>query len=172
MVRRYFARRKSSFLEKQYSKKVSSSEVSDEGLVVTVSLYEPKTESSPEANQEMPQIWQLTVTKAGAAVTDLSGNAMKVAVPFSVPEDWGDPADVAEDSLYAVFADEEGTLTAYSAQYDPEADEVSFETEQTGDFVIVKFAYEEKPFTDDFYKKLAELKEIKDLLAVLEAEDE
>ena len=159
-------------LEKQYSKKVSSSEVSDEGLVVTVSLYEPKTESSPEANQEMPQIWQLTVTKAGAAVTDLSGNAMKVAVPFSVPEDWGDPADVAEDSLYAVFADEEGTLTAYSAQYDPEADEVSFETEQTGDFVIVKFAYEEKPFTDDFYKKLAELKEIKDFLAVLEAEDE
>ena len=44
---------------------------------------------------------------------------------------------------------------------------MSFETEQTGYFVIVQFKYEGKPLSEDFYKALAEQKEIKDFLAVM-----
>jgi hypothetical protein len=87
--------------------------------------------------------------------------------PFTVPESWGDPAKIANGSLYAVFTDENGKLTAYSAEYDPETGEVSFESEQTGDFVIVRFAYEDEPFTEDFYRALAELEEIQLFLAAL-----
>ena len=84
---------------------------------------------------------------------------------LAIPVLLGDPAKIDNDSLYAVFADESGNLTAYSAEYDPEAGEVSFETEQTGDFVIAKFEYEDKPFTEDFYRKLADLEEIRLFLA-------
>ena len=117
----------------------------------------------------MPKIWQLNITDDGAPVTELSGAPLKVTIPFTIPESWGDPAEVDSDSLYAVFADED-ELTAYKAEYDPETGEVSFETEQSGYFVIVQFKYPDKPFTEDFYKSLAELKEIKDFLAVMKEE--
>lgn len=144
------------------------SAVNDDGLLVSVSLME-LTDEDAENYPDMPQIWQLSITDGGKPVTDLSGDPVKVTFPFTIPEDWGDPAEIDEDSLYAVFADD-NELTAYKAEYDPETGEVSFETEQTGDFVIVQFKYEDEPFTEEFYKALAELKEIKDFLAVIEEE--
>jgi hypothetical protein len=87
--------------------------------------------------------------------------------PFTVPETWRDPAKIANGSLYAVFTDENGKLTAYSAEYDPETGEITFDAEQTGDFIIVKFAYSDEPFTEDFYRALAELEEIRLFLAYL-----
>ena len=154
------------------AKIVTATAVKTSDLVVTVSLHEPLPEKAAGAKAETPQVWRLDVTKAGAAVTDLSGTPVKVTFPFTVPEAWGDAAKIAEGNLYAVFTDEEGVLTAYAAQYDPETGEVTFEAEQTGDFVIVQFAYDKEPFTEDFYKALAELKDVKDFIAVLKEEKE
>ena len=136
-------------------------------LVVTVSPVVQNAEEQNKADPKCPQIYKLAVTNTGVPVTDLRGNPVKAAFPFTVPESWGDPAKIAYDSLYAVFADEDENLTAYSAEYDPEAGEVSFESEQTGDFVIVQFAYEDEPFTEDFYRALADLEEIRLFLAEL-----
>ena len=143
------------------------SSVSAGKLVVTVSPVVQNAEEQNKADPKCPQIYKLAVTNAGVPVTDLRGNPVKAAFPFTVPESWGDPAKIANDSLYAVFADEDENLTAYSAEYDPEAGEVSFESEQTGDFVIVQFAYEDEPFTEDFYRALADLEEIRLFLAEL-----
>ena len=136
--------------------------VNGAGLDVIVSRLELTAEDAAN-HPDMPQIWQLSITDGGIPVTDLSGSPIEVAFPFTVPESWGDPAEIDRDSLYAVFADE-GELTAYKAEYDPETGELRFETEQTGYFVIVQFKYGDKPFTEDFYQSLAELKEIEDFL--------
>lgn len=143
------------------------SSVNDNGLVVTVSPVVKNTEEQNKADPKLPQIYQLDVTNAGIPVTDLKGNPVKVTFPFTVPESWGDPEKITNDSLYAVFADENDNLTAYSAEYDSETGEISFESEQTGDFVIVQFAYEDEPFTDDFYHALADLEEIQLFLSLL-----
>ena len=97
---------------------------------------------------------------------------MKVVIPFTLPESWGDPADIAEGTLYAVFANESGELTAYSAQYDQQTGEISFETEQTGDFVIVQFDSEEEEFSDAFYSALEQQEDIKLFLEVLKEKEE
>ena len=143
------------------------SSVITNGLIVTVWLAAPDTEEQYKADPDLPHIWHLDVTYAGSPVTDLRGNPVKAVFPFTVPESWGDPEEIASDSLYAVFADENENLTAYSAQYDPETGEMTFESELTGDLVIVQFAYEDEPFTEDFYRALADVKEIKSFLAYL-----
>lgn len=137
------------------------------GLVVTVSLRDTKSEDQSEAEPALPQIWHLDITNNGVPVTDFAGSPVKVLFPFTVPENWGNPAEIPENSLYAVFADENGGLAAYSAQYDPKTGEITFDAEQTGDFIIVKFAYSDEPFTENFYRALAELEEIRLFLAYL-----
>ena len=143
------------------------SSASTGSLVVTVSPVVQNAEEQNKADPKIPQIYKLAVTNAGVPVTDLSGNPVKVSFPFTIPESWGNPEKIANGSLYAVFADEDEKLTAYSAAYDAETGEVSFESEQTGDFVIVQFAYEDDPFTEDFYRLLADLAEIRLFLADL-----
>lgn len=144
------------------------SEANAGALAVNVTLREPTAETPAGT----PQIWQLNVTKAGIPVTDLKGTPVRVTVPFMAPKDWGTPSaeEIMGYDLYAVFADEEGKLTAYAAQYDPETGEVWFDAEQTGDFVIVRFTYEKELFTEEFYKALAELKEVQAFLEELQKE--
>lgn len=147
--------------------KAAVSSAKSNGLVVTVTPVERNTDEQNKADPKAPQIWHLDITNAGVPATDLSGNPVRAVFPLAVPESWGEPATIADDSLYAVFADENEKLTAYSAEYDPETAEVSFESEQTGDFVIVQFAYDDEPFTEEFYRKLADLEEIQLFLADL-----
>ena len=150
------------------------------GLVVTVTLLESLTDAASAAGKDTPQIWQLEVTSNGTPVTDLTGKAAAVKFPFTVPDSWGDPAKLDNGSLYAVFADGKDTLTAngtkadgkealtaYRAEYDAKTGEISFEAEQTGRFVIVKFDYEDEPFTEDFYRELAQQEDVKAFLEVL-----
>ncbi|MBQ6621470.1 MAG: hypothetical protein IJH75_01385 [Mogibacterium sp.] len=147
--------------------RTATSAAATDDLVVTVSVLEPTNEAPADTDPALPQLWQLTVTRAGTPITDLTGNAVRVVLPFVAPEDWGTPEEIAQESLYAVFADENGKLTAYEAQYDPATGEVQFDAEQTGAFVIVRFSYEEEPFTEDFYRALAELPEVQAFLTVL-----
>jgi hypothetical protein len=138
------------------------------------------TDAASSAGKETPQIWQLEVTNNGTPVTDLTGKAAAVKFPFTVPDSWGDPAKLDNGILYAVFADGKDTLTAngtkadgkealtaYRAEYDAKTGEISFEAEQTGRFVIVKFDYEDEPFTEDFYRELAQQEDVKAFLEVL-----
>ena len=155
---------------RRFSGSTVASAVRADGLIVTVTLRELISQELLEKKQELPQIWQLAVTEGGIPVTDLTGNPVTVRFPFEAPEVWGDPAKIPEGSLYAVFADEDGKLTAYSAQYNPETGEIWFDAEKTGDFVIVRFDYEKEPFTEDFYRALAELKEIREFLVALAEE--
>ena len=143
------------------------STVNDAGWVVSVTPQELSSEYAA-SHPDVPQIWQLSIRNGRTPVTDLSGAPVKVTFPFTIPESWGDPAATVGD-LYAVFADDD-ELTAYKAEYDPVTKEISFETDKTGNFVIVQFKYGDKPFTEDFYKSLAELKEIKAFLAVINEE--
>ena len=136
------------------------------GFIVTITVREPDAADPAKSGTETQRIWNLAVTRGGAAVTDLAGNAVKAVFRFTVPEAWGDPSQLPEDSLYAVFADENGELTAYSAQYDPYTGEISFETETSGDFVIVLFEYDAEPFTEDFYRALADLEEIRSFISI------
>lgn len=152
---------------KNDSGKTQSYTSDSNGLVVTISVREPLSEDGSETEMDLPQLWNLDITEAGVPLTDLIGNAVEVAIPFTIPDEWGDPEEIGENDLYAVFVDDKEELTAYRAQYDADTEEVSFETEQTGDFVIVQFKYEEEPFTEDFYKELADLKEIRDILTAL-----
>ena len=152
---------------KSKSVKAPVSSVNADGLVVTISPVDQNTEEQNQADPKSPQIWRLDVTREGVPVTDMTGNPVRAVFPFDLPESWGDPAKIADNSLYAVFADENGSLTAYSAEYDPETGEVSFEPEQTGYFVIVQFEYGDKPFTYDFYRALADLEEIRLFLKFL-----
>ena len=143
------------------------STVNDAGWVVSVTPQELTSEYAAK-HPDVPQIWQLSIRNGRTPVTDLSGTPIKVTFPFTIPESWGDPAATVGD-LYAVFADDD-ELTAYKAEYDPVTKEISFETDKTGNFVIVQLKYEGKPFTEEFYKALAELKEVKDFLAVMKEE--
>ena len=141
--------------------------VGADGLTVTVSLREDRDGQSSELSADLPQIYTLSVTKDGVPVFDLAGTTVKVIFPFAVPAAWGEPGTITEGTLYAVFADEEGVLTAYAAEYDPVTGEISFESEQTGDFVIVRSAYKEEPFTEEFYRALEELEEVREFLVTL-----
>ena len=171
----------------------NASSVRTGNVVVTVTLLESLTEAASSAGRESPQIWQLEVTSNGTPVTELTGKAAAVKFPFTVPDTWGDPAKLDNGSLYAVFAggkdtltankteadgkdtltangteaDEEEKLTAYRAEYDAKTGEISFEAEKTGRFVIVKFDYEDEPFTEDFYRELAQQENVKAFLEVL-----
>lgn len=149
------------------AQKAVASAVSAGGLVVSVYVLELAEEDAVKESQDMPRIWHLDVTDAGVPVENLTGNPVTVTIPFTVPDSWGDPAKIDNKNLYAVFADDEGVLTAYSAQYDPLTGEVSFDAEQTGDYVITQFEYNDEPFTEEFYRALADTDEIKAFLYLI-----
>jgi hypothetical protein len=151
-------------------RKAAGSGAGTDSLTVTVVLREAKGGDSGGISAELPQIYTLSVTKAGVPVPDLAGAAVSVTFPFETPAAWGESGMTAGDRLYAVFADEEGVLTACEAEYDPESGEISFETDRSGEFVIVRFAYTEEPFTEEFYRALSELEEVREFLAILREE--
>ena len=186
------------YVPKYTASELSKTQPTNDEPVITVSLLDLKkigtikdpVSSPSEVKRKSPQIWRLTVMKADVPLTDLTGNPIKVVFKFTVPDDWGDPAKIAKDHLYAVFIDDKGKLTAYEAHYDPESGEIWFETEQTGYFVIVRFTYgkeqfekyllleelkkedtsEDELFTRYFYRALMDLEEIQDFLDALKKE--
>ena len=88
----------------------------------------------------------------------------RLAAPVKVRMEYAPDADAADKPLYAVFRDVDGTLTAFAAQYDPDTGILSFSSHISGKFIIVAFAFDGEPFTEDFYLALADLAEIKALL--------
>ena len=82
---------------------------------------------------------------------------MTANMKFTLPEDWDD------DAIFAVFRNDDGSLTAFKANYDPKTETLRFQTDLTGIFALVSFPYDGKLYTRDFYTALAELEQIADL---------
>ena len=66
--------------------------------------------------------------------------------------------------MFAVFRKTDGTLAVFEAHYDPLTGQLVFDADLAGEFVVVAFAFDGEPFTEDFYLALADLAEIKALL--------
>ena len=79
-----------------------------------------------------------------------------VEVSFSyTPE-----AEKAGKPLYAVFRNEDGSLVAVRAVYDPVTGKLRFLTKRFGRFMILGFDFEGEEFSPDFYAALAALDEL------------
>ena len=69
----------------------------------------------------------------------------------------------AGKKLYVVFRDRSGKLQAFAAQYDAETQELLFETNRLGRFVVVAFLFPGEEFSPEFYTALAKLEEVEKL---------
>ena len=81
-------------------------------------------------------------------------------------------AEFRDKPLYAVFANEDETsdeiLMAVSATYDEEAATLTFETSQTGEFIITALEFDGREFSPEFYDELEKTDESKLFLKHLE----
>ena len=79
-------------------------------------------------------------------------------------------------SLYAVFANRdeqsEVPVKAYRAEYDESNGKLSFETMQTGAFVITALDFEGEEFSPEFYDEIGKTEEVQTLIRVLEEEEQ
>ncbi len=64
-----------------------------------------------------------------------------------------------------VFRDAEGSLKAFEAVYDPVTGMLRFSPDIAGRFVVVAFDFDGEPFSEEFYRALAELDTVKALFA-------
>ena len=91
---------------------------------------------------------------------------VEVEMEYVLPEDFRDKA------LYAVFAAEDEApdeiLTAVKADYDEETGILSFETSQTGEFVIAAVEFDGEEFSPEFYDELKGTDEVKLFIKYLE----
>ena len=89
----------------------------------------------------------------------------RVAEPVKVSLKYVLSGNTGALPLYAVFIDEQGKLVAFEAHYDPETGLLTFETDVTGEFVVIAFAYDGAVFSEEFYKALADLESVRALTA-------
>lgn len=99
----------------------------------------------------------LSVFRDGQQVNFLGLSKIAIRTPYTLPSGF----DVSR--LYVVFRNADGSLTAVAAKYDAASGELTFETGNTGDFVVVSFSFSGTEFSSEFYAALAELSEVKAL---------
>ena len=73
------------------------------------------------------------------------------------------PAEYADQPLYVVFRNEDGTLTAIRATYSNITGLLRFLTDRLGTFMVVGFDFDGLEFSEEFYAALAQLDVLKDL---------
>jgi len=99
----------------------------------------------------------LSVFDHDRPITDLNGHAIAVHMAFLAPESWNG------GSIYVVFRNADGSLTAYEASFDPATGMLIFESALTGEFVVVCLDYDGEAFSAGFYAALEALPELKSL---------
>ena len=78
--------------------------------------------------------------------------------PVIVRMAWTMPESFQEDApVYAVFRNPDGSLYAVRARWDKDRNELVFDSDRVGDFVVVVFPWDGEPFTEAFYKALAKV---------------
>ena len=73
------------------------------------------------------------------------------------------PAEYADQPLYVVFRNEDGSLTAIRATYSNITGLLRFLTDRLGTFMVVGFDFDGLEFSEEFYAALAQLDVLKDL---------
>ncbi|MCR4607125.1 MAG: hypothetical protein K5771_05330 [Oscillospiraceae bacterium] len=73
------------------------------------------------------------------------------------------PAPTADGQLFAVFRNEDGSLTAFPARYDAITGQLVFNGDKLGNFVVVCIDYEGKLYTKEFYDFLETIESVKEL---------
>ena len=71
------------------------------------------------------------------------------------------PADWDSECIYVVFLTVDGSLKAIPAVFNPVTGTLVFDSSLVGDFVVVCFDFDGEPFSEAFYKQLAELDTLK-----------
>ena len=97
----------------------------------------------------------LRVYNGTKEITDLGGQKVTARVKFSLPAGWN------KNAIFAVFRNADGSLTAFKAVYDAKTGELTFDTDLTGTFTLVSFPFNGDLFSEEFYKALARLDEIR-----------
>lgn len=73
------------------------------------------------------------------------------------------PVPTADGQLFAVFRNEDGSLTAFPARYDTITGQLVFNGDKLGNFVVVCVDYEGKLYTKEFYDFLETIESVKEL---------
>lgn len=89
----------------------------------------------------------------------------RLAARVKVQMEYTPGTDTEGMPMYAVFRDVDGTLTAFEASYDPITGMLSFSSNISGKFIIVAFDFDGEPFTEEFYRALADLDAVGALIA-------
>ena len=137
---------------------------------------EPTPDHDPEPDPEPApavqpaddlRVWAETV-ESGCYMLHIESDGTEVprlAVPVTVRMDYSPAPGTENKPMFAVFRKTDGTLAVFEAHYDPLTGQLVFDADLAGEFVVVAFAFDGEPFTEDFYLALADLAEIKALLA-------
>ena len=113
---------------------------------------------------EKAPYYVLSAYQNGTAVRELE-NPVKVIMDYELPEAF------RGKQLYAVFAEQDESsdeqLKAYRAEYNEENRQLSFETEQLGEFVIAALDFDGEEFSHEFYDELGRTEEVQPLIELL-----
>ena len=102
--------------------------------------------------------YRVHVYSGNREITDLGGRKVKASMSFSLPQGWN------SGMTFAVFKNDDGSLTAFRAVYDPLTGTLTFDTDRTGDFVLVSLDYDGELFSAGFYAALSRLPEVQRFL--------
>ncbi len=92
----------------------------------------------------------------------LNGNQIfKLNSKVTVRFDYDAPAE--EGQLFAVFRNQDGSLTAFPARYDAITGQLVFNSDKLGNFVVVCIDYNGKLYTKEFYDFLETIESVKNL---------
>ena len=105
---------------------------------------------------ESGRYYKVNIYYGGREIID-PGQKVTARMRFTLPADWD------ADSIFAVFRNANGKLTAFKAVYDAETGTLRFDTNLTGTFALVYFPFDGKLYSQAFYDALAELEIIQDL---------
>ena len=133
------------------AKEYSIAAVSPAGDLITLKIKEFDLNKDSKENAEKVPCYNLELYVNGVQV-------IKPDMPVEVKMDYELPEEFKDKPLYAVFANEDENsdeiLKAVRAEYDEESGTLTFETAQTGEFVIAALAFDGEEFSPEFYDEL------------------
>ena len=136
----------------------------------------PLVATAEEAPAEAPLVWVEAapiVNNEAASPTEkqyvllaLEGEKTleELGGKATVAMNYTPPAEYAGKTLYVVFRNEDGTLTAFRATYSDITGLLRFITDRLGTFMVVGFDFDGVEFSEEFYEALAQIPELKDLV--------
>ncbi len=132
------------------------------GTTTTDPIPNGETEDDTDAKAEAGENLRAVAEAAGEGyrLRAFRGKEEVTALqaPVTVRMAWTMPESFQEDApVYVVFRNPDGSLYAIRAKWDKDRNELVFDSDRVGDFVVVVFPWDGEPFTEAFYKALAKV---------------